>query len=122
MVNKPKIKGTRAESAVVAYLRAHGFPGAERRALSGSQDRGDVSGVLGHVLEVKNCAQMSLGAWVDEAEVERANDGAEIGVCVHHRRGKGDAGEWFVTQPLAQWVAERRRFGYGEPIDNGDAK
>lgn len=116
MVNKPKIKGTRAETAVVEYLKAHGFPWAERRALSGTKDRGDVAGVVEHVLEVKDHAQMSLGVWVAEAEVERINDGAKIGVVIHKRRGKGDPGEWFVTQTLAQWVEERRRHGYGEPL------
>lgn len=116
MVNKPKIKGTRAETAVVEYLKAHGFPWAERRALSGSQDRGDVAGVVRHVLEVKDHAQASVGAWVDEAERERINDGADVGVVIWKRRGKGDAGQWFVTQTLEQWVAERRRFGFGEPL------
>lgn len=35
-MSRPRDIGTRAETAVVAWLQAHGWPGAERRALHGS--------------------------------------------------------------------------------------
>ena len=38
MVTRSKDIGTRAETAVVRYLAAHGFPAAERRALHGATD------------------------------------------------------------------------------------
>jgi hypothetical protein len=99
-VSASKRKGTSAESAVVDHLQAAGYP-AERRALSGAKDRGDVAGVrtrIGRiVIEVKNCAQMALGAWVDEANVERDNDDAVIGAVWHKRRGKGSPLDWYVT-------------------------
>ena len=38
MTNRPKAIGTAAETAVVRYLAAHGFPAAERRALHGARD------------------------------------------------------------------------------------
>ncbi|KUJ65599.1 hypothetical protein ACZ90_45945, partial [Streptomyces albus subsp. albus] len=85
-----KKKGTSAESAVVAYLRSRGFIQAERRALNGSQDRGDVAGIPGTVLEVKNCARTELASWVDEAEIERVNDGASLGAVWSKRRGKSN--------------------------------
>ena len=44
MVNKPKILGTQWETDVVRYLQAHGAPLAERRALSGPVDKGDIAG------------------------------------------------------------------------------
>lgn len=95
-----KRKGTAAETAIVDRLQAAGYP-AERRALTGSKDRGDVSGIrtrLGRVvIEVKNCAQMALAAWVDEAKLERDNDSATIGVVWHKRRGKGSPLDWYVT-------------------------
>ena len=41
MTNRPKAIGTAAETAVVRYLAAHGFPAAERRALHGATDLGE---------------------------------------------------------------------------------
>ena len=116
MVNKSKIKGTSAESAVVAYLREHGFPQAERRALSGTLDKGDVAGVLGNVIEVKNCATTTLGTWVDETEIETINAGARYGVCWHKRRGRSSPGDWFVTMTGRQYVEILRALGYGDPL------
>jgi Holliday junction resolvase len=100
-MNKSKRKGTAAETAVVGYLRENGFPHAERRALNGSTDRGDVAGVPGVVIEIKNCARMELAGWVDEARLEAANAGVGVFAVAHKRRGKGNPADWFVTLPLS---------------------
>lgn len=100
-----KKKGTAAETAVVQYLRAAGFIQAERRTLGGSHDRGDIAGLPGVVIEVKNCARQELGAWIAEAELERDNDHATLGVVWHKRRGKGHPADWFVTMSGAQFTA-----------------
>lgn len=92
-----KQKGTRAESAVVKFLRSYGWDAAERRTLSGSKDKGDIAGIPNVVIEVKDCAKQTLGAWVQEANTERTNAEARIGVVWHKRRGKGSPGEWYVT-------------------------
>lgn len=79
----------------------------ERRARNGSKDRGDVSGVrciAGRVVvECKDVRKMALSGWVDEAEVERGNDDAAVGVVVHKRLGKGakNMSEQYVTMTLA---------------------
>lgn len=80
----------------------------ERRARNGSKDRGDINGIrtpLGErvVIEVKNVARLSLSAWVKEAEIERGNDDAAVGVVVHKRpgRGKENMAEQYVTMTLA---------------------
>lgn len=79
----------------------------ERRARNGSKDRGDISGVrciAGRVVvECKDVRKMALSGWVDEAEVERGNDDAAVGVVVHKRLGKGakNMGEQYVTMTLA---------------------
>ncbi len=57
-MSKSKQKGTAAETAVVKYLKANGFPKAERRALQGSLDKGDISGIDDVVLEVKDHKKM----------------------------------------------------------------
>jgi hypothetical protein len=105
MTNRSKAKGTAAETAVVGYLNANGYPLAERRALAGAADKGDIAGVTGVAIEVKNCAKTELGAWVDEANVEARNAGDAAGVVWHKRRGKGSPGEWFVTMDGATFTA-----------------
>ncbi|MEU6647708.1 hypothetical protein ABZ863_35025 [Saccharomonospora sp. NPDC046836] len=104
-MSRSKSKGTAAETAVVRFLRAVGFAQAERRTLSGAQDRGDIAGLPGVVIEVKNCQRQELGAWVAEAELERDNDGASLGVVWHKRRGTTDPGAWFVTMSGDQFAA-----------------
>lgn len=100
-----KKKGTTAETAVVNYLRAQGFTQAERRALSGHQDRGDIAGIPGAVIEVKNCARDQLAAWIDEAELEGDNDRAHTAAVWHKRRGRGSPDAWFVTMTGAHFTA-----------------
>lgn len=113
-----KRKGTAAESAVVQYLQAMGFTQAERRTLNGAKDRGDIAGLPGVVIEVKNCARQELAGWVAEAEVERNNDNASLGVVWHKRRGKGQAADWFVTMSGEQFVFLLREFMEMPPLDN----
>jgi hypothetical protein len=104
-VSRSKAKGTAAETAVVQYLQAAGFAQTERRALNGNLDRGDIAGIPGVVIEVKNCARQELPSWVAEAELERDNDHATLGVVWHKRRGKGNPADWFVTMSGAQFAA-----------------
>lgn len=116
-VSRSKAKGTKWESAIVDYLSEHGFPYAERRALSGTQDRGDVAGVPGWVLEAKNCSTASLGVWMDEAIVEQGNAGADYTAVWHHRRGKSSPADGYVTMTGAQFVRLIRQAGYGDPAE-----
>lgn len=100
-VNAPKRRGTAAETAVVRYLQAHGYPHAERRALRGRADCGDVAGIPGVAVEVKDCAKVDLAGWLDEARREAVNARAGIGVVVRRRRGRPDVGEWFAVLSVA---------------------
>lgn len=97
-----KAKGTKWETAIVGYLTGQGFP-VERRALTGSQDKGDIAG-LPLVIEAKNKARTELAAWVDEATTEAANAGVDVGVVWHHRRGKASPGDGFVTMSGATFI------------------
>jgi hypothetical protein len=112
-----KKKGTAAETAIVAYLRSIGFVHAERRALNGTQDRGDIAGIPAVVIEAKNCARQELAAWVAEAERERDNDNASLGVVWHKRRGKGHPGDWFVTMSGHQFAHLLREYLEMPPLD-----
>lgn len=112
MSNPSKRRGTSAEAVVVGYLRAHGVPHAERRALTGNKDRGDIAGVIGVMIEVKDQSRDQLPKWSDEVDVQKANDSADIGVCWHKRRGTTDPGRWFVTMTGAQFIDVLRLTGH----------
>lgn len=88
-MNKAKIKGTAAESAAVLFLREHGWPHAERLALQGALDRGDITGTPGIVWEVKNCVDYNLPGWLAEAETERENAHADHGIVIAKPAGIG---------------------------------
>ncbi len=104
-----KSAGTRFESSIVAYLAEHVDDRIERRRQSGSRDRGDVSGwrYAGQriVAECKDVTRLSLGTWINEAETERLNDSADVGLVIHKRRGTTDPGDQFVTLTLRDLVA-----------------
>lgn len=104
-----KKAGSWLETITAAYLQDQlDDDRIERRVMGGIHDRGDVSGVrfMGHriVIECKNVAAMSLGAWVEEAAIEAGNDDALLGVVVHKRRGKGQAADQFVTLTLEDFT------------------
>jgi len=109
-------KGPLAEAQIVAYLRGNGFPDAERRVMGGSNDRGDVAGVPGIVIEVKNHAAMALAEWVDEATREANVDGTkpgrlELPVVWHKRRGRGSPADWYVTMTGADFMILLQKAG-----------
>ena len=111
-MSKQKTKGTLFEAQAVSYMAERlGDDRIERRALSGTNDRGDVSGLYFRgkrvVVECKNHRRMELAEWVDEAETERGNDGAEYAVVLHKRKGCGEKnfGGNYVTMTLDTFLA-----------------
>lgn len=108
-----KSKGTKWESAIVAFLRDHGFPYADRVPLSGSKDRGDVTvGPGSPVIEAKNQARHSFAEWMDEAEEETANAGADHGVVWAKRRGHASPGRAYVVMTGDTYVRLLRAAGW----------
>lgn len=105
-MSKQRAKGTRGENLVVDALQRAGFVHAERRALNGINDKGDITGIPGLCLEVKfhDSYAGKLGGWVDEAEVERINAKADVAAVWHRRKGKGNADDWFVTMSGSQFL------------------
>lgn len=91
-----KRKGTGWETAVVQFLKENGVPHAERRALNGTKDRGDIAGIPGVVIECKNERAVTLAAYADEAAIEAHNDGAPIGLAWIKRRGRSSPGAGYV--------------------------
>ena len=116
-MSKAKAKGTVAESALVKFLVGQGFPGAERRALSGSNDMGDVTGTPCLAWEVKNHKSYSLSAWLKETAIEKDNAGADFGILVAKPNGIGmnHVGDWWAVMRVADIVDLLRAAGYGDP-------
>lgn len=112
MANPAKRKGTDGENGVVEALRRGGWVHAERRALAGVNDKGDVAGVIGWVIEVKACNTLSLSSWMDEVRVEVKNAGAKHGVVWAKRRGKGHAEDWYVIMDGHTFMSLLREAGY----------
>jgi hypothetical protein len=114
-VSSAKQRGTRWESAIVGYLRDEGWPYADRVPLSGNRDRGDVTlGPGSPVIEAKHARAVDLAGGVDEAETERVNAAAAVGVVWHHRRGKGSPADGYVTMTGATFVRLLRQAGFAE--------
>lgn len=99
-MSKAKAKGTTAEREVVRYLQ-NWWPAAERRALSGNRDRGDVAGIRNLVVEVKAAKAQLIGPWQRETLIEMANDGSLFCMLVVKRPYKS-VSEWDAYLPGAQ--------------------
>lgn len=111
-MNRSKRKGTAGETAVVQALNELGWPHAERRALKGAADRGDIAGLPGVCIEVKNEASYDIPGWLREAAAEKANDGADIGVVWFKLKGKTNPREWCVAMTGQQFAELLRAAGY----------
>lgn len=102
-------KGTRFETSIATWLATHVEDRIERRTKNGRNDRGDLTGwrYAGRriVAELKNHNRLELAEWVKEAEVERLNDDATVGLVIHKRRGTTDPGDQYVTLTLRDLVA-----------------
>ena len=100
-MSKSKQKGTLAETAVADYLRQT-FPAVERRALSGVNDKGDISNVPGCVIEVKNQRSYKIHEWMKETETERINAKSNLGILVIKPNGVGVANtnQWWAVVSL----------------------
>jgi len=100
-------RGAAAERAVAKWLRANGFPQAERAiraAYVGADhvlpDPGDITGTPGIVWQVKDCQVERIGQWLAETEKQRAAADADYGVLVVRRRGHASPDNWWCWLPL----------------------
>lgn len=106
-----KTSGTRFETSITSYLaRVLDDDRIERRRLNGSRDRGDVAGMRAHgqrvVVECKDHGgRFLVGPWLAEADIERGNDDAGVGLVVAKRRGVTDPGSQVVFMTVRDLVA-----------------
>lgn len=122
-MTRPKDIGTRFETELVKYLRAAGWRHAERRALSGSKDLGDVTGTPGLVWEAKAHATVTDGLiadWQNQTRLEARNANADLGVLVIKRPRKNIELSWAWTQgPWGTWRCQYLRDAVSDLLDMG---
>jgi Holliday junction resolvase len=99
-MSKSKAKGTTAEREVVRYLQQW-WPAAERRALSGNKDKGDVAGIPGVCIEIKAAKTQLIGPWKRETLTEMDNAGVGLCLLVVKRPYK-PVSEWDAYMPAYQ--------------------
>jgi hypothetical protein len=117
VAHRNKSKGDRFERAVVAALRALGFPHADRTRAGYERDRGDVEGTLGLVFQAKDHADKRWGPWLDDLDEQKTNARADHAVLVVKRTGIADASEALAVMRLRDWTRLARDAGYGDPLD-----
>lgn len=99
MTHPSRAKGSAFERRLVAWLRDHGFPEADRAYGEGrADDCGDVDGIDGVCVQARNTKRVELGAGLDAA---RRQARGRLPVLVLHRRGRADPGEAFAVLALA---------------------
>jgi hypothetical protein len=112
-MSRSRARGTAWETAIVGYLQTRGWLYAERRALRGAHDRGDIAGIVGVCIEAKNAKQINLAAWLDEATREASNDHANLGVAWFKRRGRLSPADGYVLMDGATFTRLLTDAGYG---------
>lgn len=120
MSNPSKEKGTKAETRVVRFLQDHGI-GASRKALTGSNDCGDIDVIaFGYgsdlVFEVKsgkqtlNPSRKQLDEWMRQTIVEGKNAGCDaILVVARHGKNPADYDVWVPNRNsmcLTHWYLD----------------
>ena len=103
MTSPQKRKGSAAELAVAKWLRKLGWIHAERSRAGWTDDRGDIDGMPGVVVEVKNCKTISIPEWLRELEVEITNAQAWTGAVIAKRKGSTDVDDWYAIMPAKIW-------------------
>ena len=103
MTSPQKRKGSAAELAVAKWLRKLGWIHAERSRAGWQDDRGDIDGMPGVCIEVKNEKRIDLPGYLRELEVEIANAQAWTGTVIVKRRGSMNVDDWYAVMPAKIW-------------------
>ena len=103
MTSPQKRKGSAAELAVAKWLRKLGWIHAERSRAGWTDDRGDIDGMPGVCIEVKNEKKIDLPGYLRELEVEIAKAQAWTGTVIVKRRGSMNVDDWYAVMPAKIW-------------------
>ena len=112
--------GARFERQIADWLAQNLDDRIDRKARTGSKDRGDIGGIRHRgqrvVLELKDTARTDLAGWIREAHLEAGNDDAAVGLVVAKRRGTADPAQQWVHMTLADlaWLLGADHPNYDE--------
>lgn len=106
MGNPSGAKGYRGEAPVLLHLVRRGFSRAYRLRSQGVNDKGDIGGIDGVCIEIKNHGVYKFPEWMRELKREKANAGASNAVLVVKPRGIGEknVGEWWAVLTLDDYL------------------
>jgi hypothetical protein len=94
-------KGANAERSVTNYLRKRGHQ--VRRFLAGDGEQpGDIDGIDGLCIEVKNAGIYDFPAWLRQVK-EEARDG-DLPIVVSKPKGITDVDEWFTVVKFGDFM------------------
>jgi hypothetical protein len=99
-----KRKGNRAELLVAKWLRRYGWINAERSRAGWTDDRGDIDGIPGVCVEVKNEKKIDISGYLKELEREMSNARAWTGAVIVKRRGTEEVDDWYAVMSAKVWV------------------
>ena len=111
-MSKNRSKGTSFETLITRFMKDNGFPMAERRALHGNLDKGDINPGVPLVIECKAAKRHELSNWLQQTEQERINAEADYGVLVVKRQGHGTAHEQYAVMKFGDILRLLKQAGY----------
>lgn len=105
-----KAAGARFERAIADHLAREVDDRIDRKVKTGAADRGDIGGLrhMGQrvVIECKDYGgRLQVGPWLNEAEIERGNDDAGVGLVIAKRRGTTHPGDQIVLMTVTDLVS-----------------
>lgn len=112
MPNANRTKGLAWERKAVHTMRVKGFVKAARTRDGYHDDKGDVEGVKGLVIQCKDWKTMSWTAWFEDLAVQVANAEADHGVLVVKRRGIAGAERGLAVMEFDKWLDLAKQAGY----------
>lgn len=105
-----KQAGSSFERRIADYMRDNLSEFIDRQVKTGSLDTGDIANVRTQngrrvVIECKDYAgKLDMPQWLREAELERINAKAFVGVVVSKRRGIADPGQQLCSMTLETFL------------------
>jgi hypothetical protein len=97
-----KSKGYRGEAEFVEDAQAHGYKAQRNGNIHGQADQGDIAGVPGWVVQVKNVAVAQIPAFLKAAREQAGNAGVRFYCVALKLRGK-HMRDGAILMPVAQW-------------------
>lgn len=105
-----KAAGARFERSIADHLAREVDDRIDRKVKTGAADRGDIGGLrhMGQriVIECKDYGgRLQVGPWLNEAEIERGNDDAGVGLVIAKRRGTTHPGDQIVLMTVTDLIS-----------------